>query len=83
MSIDRHDDCQGCREYNELSRRGFLAGAIKQDTKFAPGDFRNLVPRFSQDARAANLKLVGVVSDILGVSGRAILKALIVGFQRV
>ncbi|MGH8243821.1 MAG: aldo/keto reductase, partial [Steroidobacteraceae bacterium] len=36
--------------------RGFLAGAINEDTKFVPGDFRNLVPRFSQEARKANLK---------------------------
>jgi aryl-alcohol dehydrogenase-like predicted oxidoreductase len=42
--------------------RGFLAGSIDQHTKFEPGDFRNLVPRFSPEARRANQALV----DVLG-----------------
>jgi len=49
--------------------RGFLAGAIKQDTKFVPGDFRNLVPRFSQEARTANLKLVDVLEGMAAAKG--------------
>ncbi len=49
--------------------RGFLAGAIKQDTKFVAGDFRNLVPRFSQEARAANLKLVDVLARVAAAKG--------------
>jgi aryl-alcohol dehydrogenase-like predicted oxidoreductase len=44
--------------------RGFLAGAIDQNTKFAPDDFRNLVPRFSQEARKANQALVDVLGGI-------------------
>ncbi len=44
--------------------RGFLAGAIKQDTKFAADDFRNFVPRFSESARAANLQLVEVLGGL-------------------
>jgi aryl-alcohol dehydrogenase-like predicted oxidoreductase len=47
--------------------RGFLTGAIDQQTTFAPGDFRNLVPRFSQEARKANLELV----DVLGTMAAA------------
>jgi aryl-alcohol dehydrogenase-like predicted oxidoreductase len=49
--------------------RGFLAGAIDADTKFAPDDFRNLVPRFSQEARKANQKLVDVLSGIAAAKG--------------
>jgi aryl-alcohol dehydrogenase-like predicted oxidoreductase len=44
--------------------RGFLAGSIDADTKFAPDDFRNLVPRFSQEARKANQALVDVLGGI-------------------
>jgi uncharacterized protein (DUF1501 family) len=35
--MSKHDDCQGCREYNELSRRGFLTGAASAAaTSFFP-----------------------------------------------
>ncbi|WP_215750145.1 MULTISPECIES: aldo/keto reductase [unclassified Gluconobacter] len=43
---------------------GFLTGQITMDTKFPPGDFRNLVPRFSPEARKANLALVSIVKDV-------------------
>jgi aryl-alcohol dehydrogenase-like predicted oxidoreductase len=43
--------------------RGFLTGAITGATKFADGDIRGVIPRFSPDARAANQALV----DRLGV----------------
>lgn len=43
---------------------GFLTGQIGRDTTFAPGDFRNHVPRFAADAREANLALVALVSRI-------------------
>ena len=33
---------------------GFLTGKIDENTTFAPSDFRNLVPRFSPEARKAN-----------------------------
>ncbi|MGF6372889.1 aryl-alcohol dehydrogenase-like predicted oxidoreductase [Paraburkholderia sp. RAU6.4a] len=39
---------------------GFLTGKIDENTKFDPTDFRNNVPRFSPDARKANLALVDV-----------------------
>lgn len=34
--------------------RGFLTGAISASTTFDASDFRNVVPRFSSDARSAN-----------------------------
>ncbi|KAA0693388.1 aldo/keto reductase [Neorhizobium sp. P12A] len=43
---------------------GFLTGKIDEATTFAEGDFRNMVPRFSPEARKANLELVSVVKTI-------------------
>ncbi len=43
--------------------KGFLTGAIKADTKFSEGDFRNIVPRFSQQNREANQALVDVLTE--------------------
>ena len=40
---------------------GFLTGQIDENTKFDPSDFRNYVPRFSPEARKANMVLVHVV----------------------
>jgi len=42
--------------------KGFLTGAISESTKFDSKDFRNVVPRFSPEARKANQALV----DLLG-----------------
>jgi len=42
--------------------KGFLTGAIKEDTQFDKTDFRNIVPRFSAENRKANQALV----DALG-----------------
>jgi aryl-alcohol dehydrogenase-like predicted oxidoreductase len=42
--------------------KGFLTGAISQDTQFSSGDFRNVVPRFAPENRKANQALVDVVS---------------------
>ena len=44
--------------------KGFLTGAISADTQFDSSDFRNIVPRFSAEARAANQGLVDAVSVI-------------------
>jgi aryl-alcohol dehydrogenase-like predicted oxidoreductase len=44
--------------------KGFLTGAISQDTKFAENDFRNIVPRFAADARKANQKIVDSLGEI-------------------
>jgi aryl-alcohol dehydrogenase-like predicted oxidoreductase len=38
--------------------KGFLTGAIDANTKFESNDFRNIVPRFSPEARKANQVLV-------------------------
>src|SRR6202034_2608395 len=38
--------------------KGFLTGAISEDTKFDKADFRNLVPRFTPENRKANQALV-------------------------
>ncbi|RXV68789.1 aldo/keto reductase [Burkholderia stabilis] len=42
--------------------KGFLTGAIDASTTFAANDFRNIVPRFSEENRKANAGLV----DLLG-----------------
>ena len=42
--------------------KGFLTGAIKEDTQFDKNDFRNIVPRFSAENRKANQAMV----DVLG-----------------
>jgi len=44
--------------------RGFLTGAIDDKTTFSENDFRNNNPRFSADARKANLALVEAVRKI-------------------
>jgi len=44
--------------------RGFLTGKIGADTKFESNDFRNNLPRFSAEARAANQKLVDLIAAI-------------------
>ena len=41
--------------------KGFLTGAIKEDTKFDKTDFRNIVPRFTEENRRANQALVDIV----------------------
>jgi aryl-alcohol dehydrogenase-like predicted oxidoreductase len=43
---------------------GFLTGKIDENTKFDPTDFRNMVPRFSPEARKANMVLVHLVKDV-------------------
>jgi aryl-alcohol dehydrogenase-like predicted oxidoreductase len=44
--------------------KGFLTGAINADTKFDSTDFRNVVPRFSPEARKANQTLVDVLGQL-------------------
>src|SRR5437660_10605725 len=41
--------------------KGFLTGAINENTKFSSEDFRNNVPRFSEENRKANQALVEVI----------------------
>src|SRR5258705_8095418 len=44
--------------------KGFLTGKIDENTKFDSTDFRNIVPRFTQEARKANLALVDLLRKI-------------------
>ncbi len=44
--------------------KGFLTGKIDENTSFDKGDFRNTVPRFSEENRKANQSLVDLLSTI-------------------
>jgi aryl-alcohol dehydrogenase-like predicted oxidoreductase len=44
--------------------KGFLTGAIDETTTFVSTDFRNVVPRFSQENRKANQVLVTLLETI-------------------
>jgi aryl-alcohol dehydrogenase-like predicted oxidoreductase len=44
--------------------KGFLTGKIDENTKFDATDFRNLVPRFSPEARKANQAVVDLLNSI-------------------
>ncbi|HUK02422.1 MAG TPA: aldo/keto reductase [Steroidobacteraceae bacterium] len=44
--------------------KGFLTGKIDENTAFAKDDFRNIVPRFSPQARKANQVLVDLLGTI-------------------
>ena len=44
--------------------KGFLTGAINESTSFDSSDFRNVVPRFSPEARKANQALVNVLGEL-------------------
>ena len=44
--------------------KGFLTGAISETTTFDNIDFRNVVPRFSPEARKANQALVDLLGTI-------------------
>jgi len=49
--------------------KGFLTGAINADTNFDKTDFRNIVPRFSEENRKANQTLVDALSRIAEQKG--------------
>jgi len=44
--------------------KGFLTGKIDENTTFDSSDFRNIVPRFTAEARKANLTLVDLLREI-------------------
>ena len=44
--------------------KGFLTGKIDENTKFDSTDFRNVVPRFTPEARKANQALVDLLGKI-------------------
>lgn len=41
--------------------KGFLAGKIDETTKFAEGDIRNILPRYTEEARVSNKALLGII----------------------
>jgi len=49
--------------------KGFLTGKIDETTTFDPTDFRNVVPRFTPEARKANLALVEVLKTLAQAKG--------------
>jgi aryl-alcohol dehydrogenase-like predicted oxidoreductase len=55
----------GLVPYSPLGK-GFLTGAIKQDTTFGSSDFRSTLPRFAPEALKANQALI----DLLGSIGK-------------
>ncbi len=44
--------------------KGFLTGTIDEKTTFVSSDFRNIVPRFTPEARKANQTIVDVLRNI-------------------
>ena len=44
--------------------KGFLTGAINENTNFDKSDFRNTVPRFSEENRKANQGLIDLLGNI-------------------
>src|SRR5260221_2609085 len=44
--------------------KGFLTGKIDENNSFAKDDFRNIVPRFSPEARKANQGLIELLASI-------------------
>ena len=49
--------------------KGFLTGKIDQNTTFESTDFRNILPRFTPEAREANQALVDLLGRIAGEKG--------------
>lgn len=43
--------------------KGFLAGKIDETTKFADGDIRNILPRYTEEARTANKALLDLLNQ--------------------
>ena len=49
--------------YSPLGK-GFLTGKIDETTSFDATDFRNIIPRFTPEARKANQALVALLADV-------------------
>ena len=43
--------------------KGFLTGKIDESTRFEQGDFRNTLPRFTEEARKANASLLDLINQ--------------------
>ena len=52
----------GLVAYSPLGK-GFLSGKIDETTKFAEGDFRNTLPRYTEEARSANKALLDLLDQ--------------------
>lgn len=52
----------GLVAYSPLGK-GFLAGKIDENTKFAEGDIRNILPRYTEEARVANKALLDLINS--------------------
>jgi aryl-alcohol dehydrogenase-like predicted oxidoreductase len=50
----------GLVAYSPLGK-GFLAGKIDESTQFAEGDIRNILPRYTEEARNANQALLDII----------------------
>lgn len=53
----------GLVPYSPLGK-GFLTGKIDENTNFDSSDFRNIIPRFTPEARKANQTLIDLLSNI-------------------
>jgi len=49
--------------------KGFLTGAINENTQFDKGDFRTIVPRFTEENRKANQGMVDLLKSIAAEKG--------------
>lgn len=52
----------GLVAYSPLGK-GFLTGKIDENTKFGQGDIRNILPRFTEEARSVNKTLLDLLSQ--------------------
>ena len=52
----------GLVAYSPLGK-GFLTGKIDESTQFAEGDIRNILPRYTEEARAANKALLDLLNQ--------------------
>ncbi|WP_461114948.1 aldo/keto reductase [Spirosoma jeollabukense] len=52
----------GLVAYSPLGK-GFLTGKIDESTKFAEGDIRNILPRYTEEARSANKTLLDLLDQ--------------------
>lgn len=53
----------GLVAYSPLGK-GFLTGKLDETAQFAEGDIRNILPRFTEDARKANQALVDLLNTV-------------------
>ena len=52
----------GLVAYSPLGK-GFLTGKINENTQFAEGDIRNILPRYTAEARIANKNLLDMINQ--------------------